>query len=94
MEEALGAEASERPRAPQVALGQSIVAVNDVFADVGLMQQQLLSQSQARTNQSDMRFYKVYSVVIYHPREPFVLLFSGTKKKAYECGKSSRFQKI
>ena len=47
VEEALGDAAAPRAR-PQVALGQSVVAVNDVFADVGLMQQQLLSKSQAR----------------------------------------------
>ncbi|CAJ1375065.1 unnamed protein product [Effrenium voratum] len=46
VEEALGeAESTEKPR-PLVTVGSAILAVNDVFADVGLMQQQLLTKSQ------------------------------------------------
>ena len=32
---------------PEVMVGSMIVAVNDVFGDVGLMQQQLISKDQA-----------------------------------------------
>lgn len=50
VEEALGdgtdSPQGSAPRKPQVMVGSMIVAVNDVFGDVGLMQQQLVSKDQ------------------------------------------------
>ncbi|CAK9028200.1 unnamed protein product [Durusdinium trenchii] len=46
VEEALEEVGPDTKPKPQVSLGSTIVAVNEVYADVGLMQQQLLSKSQ------------------------------------------------